>query len=96
MELFQSKNLTKGTEVLLYCSTSGETSVLVVPQAAATYSGRNPEKTIPSMALTRGLLELFLGSSPVVPQAQPIWVEGAKNLLDYENVKRNVRKAGSG
>lgn len=94
--LFQAKKLTKGTEVLLFCNKSGDTEVLVVPSAETSYATAKPELRIRSMSLCRGLLELFLGSNPVVPAAIAEWASGAKNLLDYENVKRDTRKAGSG
>ncbi len=55
-----------------------------------------PELRIRSATLCRALFELFLGGSPVVPDARAAWVKGAKLLLDSENVKRESRKAGSG
>lgn len=41
------------------------------------------------------LIERYLGSSAVVPEARKAWVQGVKNLLDYENVKRSTRKDGA-
>ncbi|GLC45102.1 hypothetical protein PLESTB_001468500 [Pleodorina starrii] len=93
---FNSKNLVKGTEVLLLWSMTGELDVLVTPPVTAPreYGEAKPELRIASPALGRGLFEMFLGGSPVVPEARTEWVKGAKSLLESENVKRASRKAG--
>ncbi|EFJ51055.1 hypothetical protein VOLCADRAFT_103700 [Volvox carteri f. nagariensis] len=92
---FSSKNLVNNTEVLLLWSMAGDLEVLVTPPVTAPqeYGQATPELRISSPALSRGLFEIFLGSSPVVPEARAEWVKGAKTLLESENVKRASRKA---
>ena len=91
ISLFGNKKLTKGTEVILFWNIIGDLEVLVVPQASQSYQGSKPEIRIKSLALCRGLFEIFLGSEPVVPAGRQVWAAGAKNLLDYDNVKRNTK-----
>jgi hypothetical protein len=50
---------------------------------------------IPSPGLARALFELYLGDSSVVPEGRPAWAAGARELLDYDAVKRDTRKAGA-
>ena len=38
------------------------------------------------------MFEIFLGSTPTVPDARAEWVKGAKTLLESDNVKRASRK----
>ncbi|GLI58762.1 hypothetical protein VaNZ11_000342 [Volvox africanus] len=92
---FNSKNLANNTEVLLLWSMAGDLEVLVTPPISSPqeYGEEKPEMRINSPALGRGLFEIFLGSSPVVPDARTEWVKGAKALLESENVKRASRKA---
>lgn len=52
---------------------------------------QEPALRLPSPGLCRALFEVFLGDSPVVPAAVKAWVEGAKQLLDSEVVKRESR-----
>ena len=56
--------------------------VLVVPAAAASYAGTKPELAVKSVALCRGLFEIFLGLEPAIPAGRQVWAAGAKNLLD--------------
>ena len=65
--------------------------VLVAPTAAASYAASKPELGIKSVALCRGLFEIILGAEPAIPEGRKAWASGAKNLLDYENVKRNLK-----
>jgi hypothetical protein len=67
-------------------------SGFAVPES---YASTVPQITIASAGLARGLFEMFLGSGAVVPDARAAWVEGAKLLLESEQVKRAARKAGS-
>ncbi|KAG2453671.1 hypothetical protein HYH02_001884 [Chlamydomonas schloesseri] len=94
-DYFNSKNLINNTEVILLWSLSGDLEVLVTPPVTAPqeYGTATPELRISSAALGRGLFEIFLGDSPVVPEAKTEWIKGAKQLLDSENVKRATRKA---
>lgn len=54
------------------------------------------DAVIDSVALNRALLETYLGSSSVLPDARAAWVGGAKALLESENVRRSSRKSGGG
>ncbi|GIL70578.1 hypothetical protein Vretimale_3698 [Volvox reticuliferus] len=92
---FNSKNLANNSEVLLLWSVAGDLEVLVTPPTTFPheYGEAKPELRINSPALGRGLFEIFLGSSPVVPDARTEWAKGAKALLESENVKRASRKA---
>lgn len=95
---FNSKALANNAEVVLLWSLAGDLEVLVTQPLAGPqdYAQAQPELRIRSATLCRALFELFLGGSPVVPDARADWVKGAKLLLDSENVKRESRKAGSG
>lgn len=52
--------------------------------------------SLASASLCRALFEVYLGSSPVVPEAKKEWAKGARALLDSEKVRRDSRKGGSG
>mmetsp|Transcript_255 Transcript_255/g.410 ORF Transcript_255/g.410 Transcript_255/m.410 type:complete len:275 (-) Transcript_255:986-1810(-) len=92
--LFVDKKLVTGTEVALLWNTGGEgeLDVLVTPPSKdqRVYESLTPELRIKSAALSRGLFEVFLGSGSVVPEGRQVWSEGAKVLLDSENVKRGI------
>jgi hypothetical protein len=55
-----------------------------------------PDIRIDSPWLSRVLFEVFLGSSSVVPEARKEWANGARLLLESEQVRRASRKGGSG
>ncbi|KAG2483293.1 hypothetical protein HYH03_017840 [Edaphochlamys debaryana] len=95
-ECLGSKNLVNGTEIILLWTMAGDLEVLVTPPITAPqeYGTATPEIKISSLALCRGLFEIFLGSQASVPAARSEWVKGAKQLLDSENVKRASRKQG--
>ncbi|PNH03324.1 hypothetical protein TSOC_010632 [Tetrabaena socialis] len=92
---FNSKSLGKDCEVLLLWSMAGDLELLVTPPVTEPYEydTAKPELRISSAALGRGLFELFLGSTPVVPGARAEWVKGAKLLVESESVKRASRKS---
>ncbi|KAJ9528111.1 hypothetical protein QJQ45_005747 [Haematococcus lacustris] len=95
-QVFEGKKLVSGTEIAMVGSVVGDLDVTITgPGASRAYDSVTPERRIQSMALTRGLFELFLGSNSVVPQARPVWSQGAKLLLESEEVKRATRKSGS-
>ena len=50
--------------------------------------------TIDSPGLCRALFEVYTGSDTVVPEAKKAWAEGARQLLDSEEVRRSTRRAG--
>jgi hypothetical protein len=77
--------------VVLFWNVTGQMEVLVVPSAATSYSASKPELSIKSVALCRGLFEIFLGAEPAIPEGRKVWAAGAKNLLESENVKRNIK-----
>eukprot|EP00798_Chlamydomonas_sp_ICE-L_P014539 gene14539-20579_t len=95
-----ARNLAKGTEVLMLWNVvmlwnvgASTLEVSVVPPGGAgpsSYSTMTPEITIDSLALCRGMFETFMGSASVTPTAKAAWVKGAKNLLESDNVKRNL------
>jgi hypothetical protein len=41
--------------------------------------------------ISRALFELYLGATSIVPDAKAAAVQGARNLLDYDNVRRNTK-----
>ncbi len=51
---------------------------------------------IDSPGLCRALFEVYTGSNTVVPEAKKAWAEGARQLLDSEEVRRSTRRAGGG
>lgn len=55
-----------------------------------------PDLTIDSPGLCRALFEVYTGSNSVVPDAKVTWAEGAKLLLDSDEVRRSSRKSGGG
>ncbi len=52
-----------------------------------------PDERIESQTLCRALFEIYLGGSPVIPEAIGTWAAGTKKLLDSENEKRNTRRS---
>lgn len=55
-----------------------------------------PDVRFESPSLCRALFEIFLGETPIIPDAIGRWAEGTKNLLESENERRSSRKGGSG
>lgn len=58
-------------------------------------SQATPELSIVSAGLCRSLLEVFLGSNTVVPEAKREWTRGARSLLSSDEIRRDSRKSGS-
>ncbi len=95
---FSSKQLTNGTEVSFVLNPAGDLACLSLPAApgaTATYEGQQPELRIKSPSLGRALFEVYLGGSPAVPEAKPVWAKGAQELLESEQVNRETRKSGA-
>ena len=46
-----------------------------------------PDLRIEAVSLGRALFEVYLGSNSVVPDARSIWAQGARALLDTEQVR---------
>lgn len=55
-----------------------------------------PDLTIESPGLCRALFEVYTGSNTVVPEAKKSWAEGARQLIDSDEVSRKSRKGGGG
>ena len=55
-----------------------------------------PDLSIESPGLCRALFEVYTGSSSVVPEAKKSWADGARRLLESDEVRRNSRKSGGG
>jgi hypothetical protein len=55
----------------------------------------NTQLTIKSPGLGRALFELYLGDGAIVPELRGAAAEGARALLESEEVKRAARKAGA-
>lgn len=53
-----------------------------------------PDLKIESPGLCRALFEVYTGSNSVVPDAKVTWAEGAKALLDSDEIRRSSRKSG--
>jgi hypothetical protein len=51
-----------------------------------------PDERLESPSLCRALYEVYLGSSPVIPDAIGVWAAGTKRLLESENEKRSTRR----
>ncbi|GFH27925.1 uncharacterized protein HaLaN_26319, partial [Haematococcus lacustris] len=65
-QVFEGKKLVSGTEIAMVGSVVGDLDVTITgPGASRAYDSVTPERRIQSMALTRGLFELFLGSNSV-------------------------------
>jgi hypothetical protein len=94
---FEGRKLPTGTQVIFFWTSAGDLELEIVePGASVNLETIAPKNRIPASGLSRAFFEMFLGSAPTVPEAIPLWVAGAKELLDSENVKRDSRKAGSG
>ncbi|KIY97814.1 chalcone-flavanone isomerase [Monoraphidium neglectum] len=99
-QFFASRQLPKDTQVaFVWPLKGGEAGELqaevVLPGEAKDLVTTAPELRIPSPGLARALFELYLGDSSVVPEGRPAWAAGARELLDYDAVKRDTRKAGA-
>lgn len=55
-----------------------------------------PDLTIESPGLCRALFEVYTGSNTVVPEAKKAWADGARQLIDSDEVSRKSRKSGGG
>ena len=55
-----------------------------------------PDLSIESPGLCRALFEVYTGSNSVVPEAKKSWADGARQLLDSEEVRRDSRRSGGG
>lgn len=96
-QFFHGKSLEKGTNVLLLWKTEGSLEVLVKSDPVSQdYSQAQPDLKIDSPGLCRALFEVYTGSNSVVPDAKVTWAEGAKLLLDSDEVRRSSRKSGGG
>jgi hypothetical protein len=91
---FQSKqSLEKGTVITLLWRPEGVLEILLrESDEGLDYSRTQPDERLESPSLCRALYEVYLGSSPVVPDAIGVWAAGTKRLLESENEKRSTRR----
>ncbi|CAD7705461.1 unnamed protein product [Ostreobium quekettii] len=76
-----SQRLDKGVNVLLLWSTDSYLDVAVLPPSTSAFEKVTPGKRIESTSLARGLFEIYLGDSSIVPTAKKEWAEGARRLV---------------
>ena len=55
-----------------------------------------PGLLLDSIAVSRAIMEAYLGEGSIAPQAKRVWVGGAKDLLDSDNERRKRRRSGAG
>lgn len=101
VQFFTAEQLKSGSEVLLYWNVAvGDLEAVIIPADAVAGGVKldtlKPQFRLRSPGLCRALFSVYLGEATVVPEARKAWVKGAQNLLDYENVKRDTRRSGSG
>ncbi|DBB11970.1 TPA: hypothetical protein ACH3X3_006096 [Trebouxia sp. C0006] len=82
-QFFDGKSLEKGSDILLLWKKEGVLEV-------------QADLKIDSPGLCRALFEVYTGSNTVVPEAKKAWAEGARQLLDSEEIRRSTRRAGGG
>lgn len=96
-QFFDGKSLEKGSNILLLWKKEGVLEVVAKSHPSGEdYSQVKPDLTIDSPGMCRALFEVYTGSNTVVPEAKKAWAEGARLLLDSEEVRRNTRRAGPG
>lgn len=98
VSFFSARQLPKDTQVVfvwpLKGAEGGELQAEVVaPGESKDLVATAPELRIASPGLARALFELYLGDASVVPEGRPVWAVGAKELLEYDAVKRDTRRA---
>jgi hypothetical protein len=98
----RAEDIDKAANVMIFFTQTGTVNIAVKSAAACEQTGPAvnwlggvPEKSIESPALSRALLEVWLGENSVVPNAKPVFAAGAKALLESENIRRQTRKGGS-
>jgi hypothetical protein len=100
VSFLSKQSLSEGTRLAHLWTADGER--LQVETAGPTgeeddevdWETRPPELDIASPSLARGLFEIFLGGSPVVPEARAAWCSGARSLLESDEVTRDTNKSG--
>lgn len=96
-QFFDGKSLEKGTNILLLWKTEGVLDVVAKTHPdSQDYSQVKPDLTIESPGLCRALFEVYTGSNTVVPEAKKAWADGARQLIDSDEVSRKSRKSGGG
>lgn len=94
---FASKNaLEKGTAINMLWTPAGSLEIVVrEDDSALDYSTVQPDERFDSPSLCRALFEIFLGETPIIPDAVGRWAQGTKDLLASENDRRTSRKGGA-
>lgn len=96
-QFFEGKSLEKGSDILLLWKKEGVLEVVAKPHpSSGDYSQVQADLKIDSPGLCRALFEVYTGSNTVVPEAKKAWAEGARQLLDSEEIRRSTRRAGGG
>lgn len=100
----RSEDIKRGSNIVLLFTQTGTLSISIrkskdgesEPTGSVNWLSGLPEKSIESPPLCRALLEVWLGENAVVPNAKPVFANGARALLESENIRRQTRKGGSG
>lgn len=82
-------------QVMCLWTKAGDLEVVLLDAAAAAAADLQriaPKNRLRSEGFCRALFELFLGGESVVADARPVWAAGARELLESERVKREMRK----
>lgn len=95
-EFFQSKQLDKGTTLVMLWRTEGSLELYVAQPGIHSFAKVSPELRIDSSNLCRALFEVYLGENSIVPDAKAAWAQGAKALLASDATNRGTDKAGAG
>lgn len=97
--LSKTQTIKEGTQIANLWTADGEELQVQVAQGGAggkdiDWETRAPALTVASPSLARGLFEVYLGGTPLVPEARAAWAKGARLLLDSDDVKRATDKEG--
>jgi hypothetical protein len=95
VSFISKQSLSAGTRLAHLWTADGEQlQVRVEKGDDVDWESKAPELTVASASLARGMFEIYLGGSPIVPEARTEWAKGARLLLESDNVKRATDKEG--
>jgi hypothetical protein len=101
VSFLSKQSLTQGTTIAHLWTADGEQLQVELAKASGDgdessvdWESRPPELTLASPSLARGLFEIYLGGSAIVPEARTAWCQGARALLESEEVRRDTDKSG--
>lgn len=89
-QIFMKRNFSKGTDVEIVCQTSGDVEVAIHELDDPRVDSKL--KTIQSHALSRGLLETFLGENSLSATTKSAVAKGARTLRDSDKTRREYLK----